>query len=79
MHEGGFSCERNHEGRIEFKNPGGALIARTGYIRALSPVPDISERLRDRYEDLTIDAQTCVTRYDGGGMDWDLAVGALFQ
>ncbi len=79
VHEGGFSCGKNHDGQIEFRNPGGELIARTGYIPALLPVPNITERLRDRYEDLHINAQTCVSKYDDNRIDWDLAVGALFQ
>jgi hypothetical protein len=40
---------------------------------------DITERMRNRYEDLFIDANTCVTKYDGGGIDWNMAVSAMYQ
>jgi len=35
--------------------------------------------MRNRYEDLFINENTCVSRYEWGGIDWDLAVGALFH
>lgn len=79
VHEGGFSCTKNTEGKVEFKNPKGQLIARTGYIPAFSNMLDITERMRNRYEDLFIDANTCVTKYDGGGIDWNMAVSAMYQ
>ena len=79
VHEGGFRCTRNLQGKIEFRDPGGRLIARTGSTPTLCPSLDITERMRNRYEDLFINANTCVTQYDGGGIDWDLAVGALFD
>ena len=79
VHEGGFSCENNQQGQIEFRDQRGQLIARTGHIPALLPVPNITERLRDRYEDLHINAQTCVSMYDDARIDWNLAVGALFR
>jgi hypothetical protein len=79
VHEGGFSCEKNRQGRIEFRDPNCRLIARTGYLPTLSPEIDLPEYRRDRTEKLFIDSQTCVTKYDGGGIDWDLAVGAMFQ
>ena len=79
MHEGGFSCSKNSQDAVEFRNPRGQLIARTGYIPAFSDMLDITERLRNRYEDLFIDANTCVAKYDGGGIDWDMAVSAMYQ
>jgi hypothetical protein len=79
VHEGGFSCTKNAHGKVEFRNPKGELIARTGYIPAFSPMLDITERMRNRYEDLFIDANTCVTQYNGGGIDWNMAVSAMYQ
>jgi len=79
VHEGGFSCTKNAEGRVEFRNPNGELIARTGYIPAFSNTLTITERMRNRYEDLFIDANTCVSKYNGGGIDWNMAVSALYQ
>ena len=79
VHEGGFDCRKNEQGLIEFRNPEGKLIPRTGELPRISPSLDLTERMRNRYEDLFIDANTCVTHYDGSPMDWNLAVGALFQ
>ena len=52
---------------------------RTGQLPSIPPSYDLTERMRNRYEDLFIDANTCVTHYDGTRIDWGLAVGALFQ
>jgi len=40
---------------------------------------DLSERMRNRYEDLFIDANTGVSQFDDVRIDWDLAVGNLFH
>ena len=39
----------------------------------------ITERMRDRYEDLYIDANTCVSNYTSGGIDWNMAVSGLMN
>lgn len=79
VHEGGFSCSKNREGKIEIRNTDGMLIARTGYIPEYSPTFELSEYMRNRYQDLFIDANTCVPKYEYGGIDWDLAIGAMFH
>ena len=35
--------------------------------------------MRNRYEDLFIDANTCVSKYDDPRIDWDLAVEHMFH
>ena len=62
VHEGGFACTKNLEGGVEFRDPGGRRIDRAGQIPGLCPSLDITERMRDRYEDLYIDANTCVSQ-----------------
>ena len=79
VHEGGFSCGKNSEGKIEFRNPEGKLIARAGCLPSLPLNFDLTERMRNRYEDLFIDANTCVSKFDDDRIDWDLAVGAMFN
>jgi len=79
VHEGGFSCTKNAEGKIEFRNPDGILIARAGRMPSLPSNFDLTERMRNRYEDLFIDANTCVSQYDDARIDWDLAVGHMFH
>ena len=70
---------KNPEGRIEFRDPGGRRIDRAGQIPGLCPSLDITERMRDRYEDLYIDANTCVSNYTSGGIDWNMAVSGLMN
>jgi len=79
VHEGGFSCTKNREGKLEFRNPEGMLIARTGRFPALPLNFDLSERMRNRYEDLFVDANTCVSNFTDTRCDWDLAVAAMFN
>ena len=79
VHEGGFTCTKNSEGKIEFRNPEGIRIARAGRMPVLPLNFDLSERMRNRYEDLFIDANTCVSQYDDARIDWDLAVGHMFH
>ena len=79
VHEGGFSCAKNPEGRLEFRNPEGKRIDRTGKMPVLPHKVTLGEHMRNRYEDLYVDAGTCVPLCDDARIDWDLAVGAMFQ
>ena len=79
VHEGGFACQKNAEGKLEFRNPEGRLITLAGRLPPLPPNFDLSERMRNRYEDLFIDANTCVSKFDDVRIDWDLAVGHMFN
>jgi len=79
VHEGGFSCSKNPEGKVEFRNLDGIPIARAGRMPVLPLNFALSERMRNRYEDLFIDANTCVSKYDDARIDWDLAVGHMFH
>ena len=62
-----LAVRKNPAGGIEFRDPGGRGIDRAGQIPALCPSLDITERMRDRYEDLFIDANTCMPQYTSGG------------
>ena len=79
VHEGGFSCQKNAEGKVEFRNRSDRLIARAGRLPTLPSNFELSEHMRNRYEDLFIDANTCVSKYDDPRIDWDLAVGHMFH
>lgn len=79
VHEGGFTCTKNSQAKIEFRNPQGILIARAGRMPVLPLNFDLGERMRNRYQDLFIDANTCVSKYDDARIDWDLAVGHMFH
>ena len=79
VHEGGFTCTKHSEGKIEFRNPQGILIASIGRMPVLPLNFDLGERMRNRYQDLFSDANTCVSKYDDARIDWDLAVGHMFH
>jgi len=78
VHEGGFICERHDDGQLLFRDQVGQVIDTTGYV----PPSDytLAEYMRQRMEDLYINSETCVSQwYAGDSMDYDLAVGSLFE
>jgi hypothetical protein len=80
VHEGGFACEKDAHGEVIFINgrqqPLGTYVLPT-------PLPDdasLENWMVSRMQDFGIDADTCVPHWLAGDrMDWDLAVGSLFQ
>ena len=79
VHEGGFGCRLNTRGAVEFVDPWGLNIESAGRMPAVQPSFDLASHMRDRHEDLFINASTCVTRYDGGVIDWNMAVEGLIN
>lgn len=77
VHEGGFGCRVNTWGAVEFVDPWGRLIESAGRIPTVHPSIELASHMRDQYEDLFINASTCVTRYDGGVIDWHMAIDGL--
>ena len=78
VHEGGFTCEQPDDTLLVFRDQVGEVIDSAGY----SPPTDydLAEWMRNKLEDLHIDAETCVPQwYAGDVMDYDLAVSSLFQ
>jgi hypothetical protein len=78
VHEGGFTCEKSAEGEIVFRDARRKRLDR--YARL---TPEDERRAFDLWleremRDLGITSQTCVTRWEGERMDWDLGVGHLF-
>ena len=75
VHEGGFSCERDAERTVIFRDEFGEIIPEMGY----RPLPhrDIVIDLKKQLQDRFIHSKTCVTRWDGEIMDQHLAVGLL--
>jgi hypothetical protein len=80
VHEGGFACEKDAQGRVCFRDERQQML---GTYVLPTPVPDdatIENWMVSRMQDFEIDAGTCVPHWMAGDrMDWDLAVGALFQ
>jgi hypothetical protein len=78
VHEGGFSCVKTDGGEVLFRDARRNPIDR--YARL---TPEDERRAFDLWleremRDLGITSQTCVTRWEGERMDWDLGVGHLF-
>mgnify|MGYP003646711915 CR=1 FL=1 len=80
VHEGGFVCEKDKEGKVQFKNPRKEPLAHWSLSPRLTTSHDIKDWLDEEYFEQNIDADTCVSQwYAGDRMDWDLAVAGLFQ
>ena len=79
VHEGGFGCEKTIEGKVIFKDQ------RQMPLPQWSPLPEIADQnirawLDGEFFEQNIDADTCCAQwYAGERMDWDMAVGNLFQ
>jgi hypothetical protein len=77
VHEGGFACEKNQDGKVVFKNQFERIIGESGY----KPPPatnNVVINLKEKLEDRHIHSQTVVSKWEGEVMDRDLAVGNLW-
>ncbi len=78
VHEGGFQVKAIARG-FEFYRPNGERIPPAGtFPRKLVRGASALKR-ENRNLGLEIDDQTGAGRWDGGGMDWDVAIHALFE
>ena len=76
VHEGGFGCGKDDDGKVEFRTPAGALIPEAGTPTSRfrgNVIPDLQQQLEDRY----IHAQSIVPDWHGEAMDLGLAVALL--
>jgi len=78
VHEGGFSCKKDQDGRVVFSNEVGKPINESGY-KLPSIKDDVVIYLKEKLEDRHIHSQTCVTQWQGEKMDRHLAVGHLWH
>jgi len=77
VHEGGFGCEVDQDGKVVFKNQFDQLIEESGH----KPPPlkdNVVINLQEKREDRYINSQTVVSKWEGETMDRDLAVGNLW-
>ena len=78
VHEGGFICCKNHDNKVEFRTPAGALIPASGdYDRCFRG--NAGPRLQKQLEEREIHAQTIIPEWYGEAMDLDLAVALLWD
>jgi len=79
VHEGGFACERTSDGEVVFKDQRQEPLPNWS---PMTPIAnqDISDWLNGEFFEMGIDADSCSAQwYAGERMDWDMAVGNLFQ
>jgi len=80
VHEGGVSCERMPDGRIAFKDRWGLALSDAAVLPAIDNDREARAWLTARFSDLEIDEHSCVPKwYAGETIDWNRAVGNLFQ
>jgi hypothetical protein len=80
VHEGGFECERKTGGQIVFRDKRGEDLPASPLLITVDEDHLIEGWMKDWMPDDEIDEKTCVAQwYAGDTMDWDMAVGALFQ
>jgi len=70
VHEGGFGCERSDTGQLVFKDQHGEVVGISGTIPKLTENKMAQRRIKNRLEELYIDAMTCVTQWDGTHLDY---------
>ncbi len=79
VHEGGFACEKTREGEVEFKDQQHEPLP--AWAR-LSTVDDyeLTAWLDSKFFEQCADSDGCTAQWHAGEtMDWDLAVGSLFN
>jgi hypothetical protein len=79
VHEGGFSCEKAASGELIFKDQRNTPLPHWSLLPTVGD-DDINDWLEREFFDRGIDAETCRSQwYAGERMDWNLAVGHLFN
>ncbi len=78
VHEGGFVSEKAADGEIVFRDVRRKRIDRFARLTPEQERRNFDLWLDREMRDLGITSQTCVSRWQGERIDWDLAVGNLF-
>jgi len=78
VHEGGFGCEREKDGRIVFRNQLGRQIGDSAH-ESPKNIENLIPQLKEKLEERHIHSTTCVTEWQGEKMDRALAVELLWQ
>jgi hypothetical protein len=80
VHEGGFACGKLHTGEIYFKDQLQQPLESSPVLPGVAANDDVQQWMDREFFDANIDSETCTAKWHAGErMDWDLAVGALFQ
>ena len=79
VHEGGFACEKSETNQLLFRDERGEVIGISGTVPAIGDNPKAVRRIRNKLEELHIDALTCVSDMSGGHiMDYAMALDSLW-
>ena len=79
VHEGGFGCERQTNGKVVFRDQRGEMLADSFVLPSIGDQQNPIEWMEAQIPDVQVDADTCVPIMRAGEtIDWDLAVGHLF-
>ena len=79
VHEGGFSCSKENDGQIIFKDQREQPLDQSPNLSGIAANDDIQEWIDREFFEASIDSETCSARWHAGErMDWQAAVSALF-
>jgi hypothetical protein len=79
VHEGGFSCGKDNDGQIGFRDRRRAALDRTGTLPGIPNIEELQRRIDSSILEKDIDSESCAARwYAGERVDWQMAVSAMF-
>jgi len=79
VHEGGFACNKNKDGKITFKDQCEQRLEQSPGLSGVAANDDIQQWIDREFFEANIDSETCSARWHAGEkMDWQAAVSALF-
>jgi len=79
VHEGGFSCQKSNDGKLEFIDQRAKTLENGSELRCHASSNDVQRWFDREFFAARIDEQTCVAQWQAGNrMDWQMAVSALF-
>jgi len=79
VHEGGFACSKDNDGKITFKNQREQPLDQSPGLPGVAANEDIQQWIDREFFEADIDSESCAARWHAGErMDWQAAVSALF-
>jgi len=79
VHEGGFACSKDKDGKITFKDQREQPLEQSAGLTGVAANDDIQQWIDREFFEVDIDSEACAARWHAGErMDWQAAVSALF-
>jgi hypothetical protein len=80
VHEGGFSCERDDNNEIVFRDRRSQRLMESVRLPGVPSIEDYHRWFDREFFEKDIKSDTCIPCwYAGDRMDWDMGVAAMFQ